>query len=756
MSETNNTEQRYLDYDGLVTVFHKIKSRFAYNNKAASDTELGLIKATTNAGVEASDIEDSDETGVNVPVQVTSDGTAFVNVPEINTDNLVDISNMDVLQVDWNKNDENSPLYVRNRTHFTEGYKIESSGEYNIDPSFRTVVWNDYVTELIPGERMQVNNWGAPIYATLIPDEADPETGLLIVEDEDNFLSAFPLTHISYIKQLDEMYIPDSIVRKGEVVNFAKDLTGHSEATEEIFTYRPTAGTTSVRDESTVIKRIKGNSLIWTQLVRNGNFADGTSAWMINNTSLSIDTDGSLKVNHLGTDSQGFSQSFYDRIPKGHKVLVVIDYKRSSATKKNLLVYLRTKSNTWDKQFVYDIADDKRRVDSVIITTSDDIVSAKDGSYPTSLIIYPFFGGTLEDYSNVYNVNVFDLTRMFGDGNEPATYAEFKEIFNKKFYPYCPPTVFNLKTTAIETVGFNLFNGEYAEVICDHTYYIGGEVASINIDGHEVVLNENRLYTPLASGNLYINGTNICVHLHHTGIRDGECATYVKNTTQLPNITKYLPHGLVGTSDIYDELVNNKIIKRWGVVDLGTLEWLNTGTNTENKRWYCAGVKDIIKPSAAAHLVEKTFCSKYKSLSANDTYLAKSGISVDINGTLHLYDSNYPNNDSKNAFIESLQGVLLYYQLLEPEIIPIDDAIQLDYYVEDFGTEKAIDNNDSAPFRADIVYQFNAVDRIRQNDINIEKLDTKIKTIESKLEYISMPMIDDMWNDIWSDIITED
>lgn len=82
MSETNNTEQCYLDYNGLVTVFHKIKSRFVYNNKVASDTELGLIKATTNIGVESSDIEPSDESGINIPVQITSDGTAFVNVPE--------------------------------------------------------------------------------------------------------------------------------------------------------------------------------------------------------------------------------------------------------------------------------------------------------------------------------------------------------------------------------------------------------------------------------------------------------------------------------------------------------------------------------------------------------------------------------------------------------------------------------------------------------------------------------------------------
>ena len=48
--------------------------------------------------------------------------------------------------------------------------------------------------------------------------------------------------------------------------NFAKDLTGVIEATPEEFTYRPSAGNKSIRDASAVIRRIKGNTVVFAQL----------------------------------------------------------------------------------------------------------------------------------------------------------------------------------------------------------------------------------------------------------------------------------------------------------------------------------------------------------------------------------------------------------------------------------------------------------------------------------------------------------
>lgn len=56
------------------------------------------------------------------------------------------------------------------------------------------------------------------------------------------------------------------------------------------------------------------------------------------------------------------------------------------------------------------------------------------------------------------------------------------------------------------------------------------------------------------------------------------------------------------------------------------------------------------------------------------------------------------------------------------EVYEFDQPFNLDYRVADFGTEEAISSQPSAPFRADIIYQFNAVDMIRQNYAEIQQL----------------------------------
>ena len=523
-------------------------------------------------------------------------------------------------------------------------------------------------------------------------------------------------------------------VKSVTAVNFANDLTGVVEATPEEFSFRPSAGDRSIRDESAVIRRIKGNTIVWNQLVRNGKYEEGTSAWSQNSSAISIDTDGSLKVQHISDNSQGVSQILYDRIPKGHKVLVVIDYKRSSATKKNLLVYLRTKSNTWDMKYVYDIADDKRRVDSVIITTTDDIVFGENNSVLASIIIYPFIGGSVEEYSNIYKVNAFDLTRMFGAGNEPTSYAEFVRIFPQAYYSYSAPVVMNMKTSAIHTVGFNQYDGESAPVIAGQTYYIGGNVQGIAFSNEvandvDVPLTNDSLYTFDSSGSIRVQGDDICVHLHHSGIKDGECAPYVDNYLMLPEVAKHFPNGMVGNADVWDEINSDEVIKRWAVVDMSTLEWSDSTVQSGAKRWYSASLVDLIKGGPDSWKIANVICSNYAPTSADDTYLGKDGVGVSKNGTILVYDSNYSNKDSKDAFIASLKGVLLYYEMGISEHLPLEEPIQLAYEIEDFGTEEALSPDSYTPFRADIVYQFNAEGRIRDNSRNIERLERKVEDI---------------------------
>lgn len=448
--------------------------------------------------------------------------------------------------------------------------------------------------------------------------------------------------------------IAEDVLETG-TTSFAKDLTGVLEATPEEFTFRPSAGDKSIRDESAVIRRIKGNTTVWEQYVRNGNFAEGTRYSTGVNTTLSNNDDGSINIVNKGTESDGISQQFVSPIPAKHKVLIVMDYKRSSTAVSNVVFYLtKSGSGIYDRSYIYSVSSDSRRVDSAILETTND----------TDLIlVYPFIRGVAGEYVTMYSYMAIDLTAVFGAGKEPTTYEEFRKYYPDAYYPYCEPELRTMRATAIETVGFNLFNGEYADLIGGKTYYIGGTDIGIltftpnGTTASEVIeLGDDRTYTPLVSGKIYSTGTDVCVHFQHSGIKDGECADYVEHMLEFPEIAKYFPDGMNGIGKVYDEINADNAIQRCGV------------------RAYEDG------------------------------------------------DENDPNviTDRTNTV----------YQLAEPIVTPIIEPIQLAYDVEDFGTEQAISPEDSAPFRADIVYQFNAEGRIRDNGRNIDKLELQVNTLD--------------------------
>ena len=85
------------------------------------------------------------------------------------------------------------------------------------------------------------------------------------------------------------------------------------------------------------------------------------------------------------------------------------------------------------------------------------------------------------------------------------------------------------------------------------------------------------------------------------------------------------------------------------------------------------------------------------------------------------------------TFKAAMQGVILYYELAEPIVTEITDSFRDYYNVADFGTEQAISNIPSAPFSADIIYQFNAVDMIREHELEITQLQTMIATMQAQL-----------------------
>lgn len=227
-----------------------------------------------------------------------------------------------------------------------------------------------------------------------------------------------------------------------------------------------------------------------------------------------------------------------------------------------------------------------------------------------------------------------------------------------------------------------------------------------------------------AYGKVYKN--DICINLSHTGYRNGEYEPYEEHTLRLGKLSKYMP--LRAIPGVYDEINANEVIKRIGVVKLKDLTWTSPNSDLLGKSIFNAKISDM-RPQGASEN-ETTYrksilCSKY-SIASNTSYDTMDDKSIFREGSAYgivIRDTTYT---TIADFIASLtDDDVVYYELTEPNEEVFDNAINLNYLANDFGTEEAIVVEDSAPFRADIIYQFNAQDRIRKNSEVIATIDSK-------------------------------
>lgn len=513
----------------------------------------------------------------------------------------------------------------------------------------------------------------------------------------------------------------NDFVRKDEAVDFATDLTGVVEATPEMFTYRPSAGDKSVRDESAVIRRIKGNTSVWNQL----SSVDGTldfykqqdlppiGYWKVytNNKEIKPSVNNgiiSIPIKE-GYEYQGLIQTV-DKLPTGTKVMIVTKVRYTYDETLGIVKLINGYGSQW--KYTTTLINSGEWLNIVNFYTTVE----KSDTYHT-------FGCRLGDVNHegimdVAQLNLYNLTQIFGAGNEPTTYEEFREYYPDAYYPYCAPEVRSMRATGVETVGFNLFDeskvfseagmtltndgwqGPVRNVyrkLWSNDFGYNGQICvymkSLAVNGspnyrvkfHYTDGTTSDTYSQLASTGTpkegfaisdngkvvdYINGyygsagevliNKLCINLSHSGVRNGEYEPYEKNTLLLPEIAKYFPDGMQGIGDVCDEIIDGLAIQRCAV-------------------------------------------------------------------------RAYEEGDENNAEVKT-DKITTVYKLSEPIYTTIDEPLQLAYKVDDFGTEKMLSDAPSAPFKADIVYQFNAEGRIRDNSRNIARLEEQLQSAKEDIQ----------------------
>lgn len=158
-----------------------------------------------------------------------------------------------------------------------------------------------------------------------------------------------------------------------------------------------------------------------------------------------------------------------------------------------------------------------------------------------------------------------------------------------------------------------------------------------------------------------------------------EYVPYTKRTLLIPSTVQDLDgYGDGVNADCYNYIDWDKkqFIKRVGKVDMGTLDYvLNEGF------FASYGLQSIIKKPINNSYIPNILAKNYETVSMY--YLSTSHptneVTVTDAGRLYAHHTEYTD---ATTFKSAMSGVMLYYELAEPEITDISDILSADNYIE--------------------------------------------------------------------------
>lgn len=218
------------------------------------------------------------------------------------------------------------------------------------------------------------------------------------------------------------------------------------------------------------------------------------------------------------------------------------------------------------------------------------------------------------------------------------------------------------------------------------------------------------------------------------GIKTTDTEGKVSERKWSETLKKYFPDGLKSAGSAFDEITPTKAVKRIGMLNLGEIDW---GQGGDNKRtsWVpdTFSLRGIAVTAPTTSEISPIRCAKYITDAAENVerQITDKTICLNKGYWIYIYDSAYE-TATPEQFKQSLQGVMLYYEMTTPEETAYDE-LNLTEQVSEGGTEEAIitEGKVSTPLRADIVYPIDAYNTIKANKTNIgtlSSLNTASKT----------------------------
>lgn len=316
-------------------------------------------------------------------------------------------------------------------------------------------------------------------------------------------------------------------------------------------------------NEGTVMGAGDGQKV--SQLVENGDFSDGTNGWEIGG-------DYSLVYNYLHIE---------------YTKNAVTNQITSIYSSNKYLINFRARSNSSTIYFLGGNINNSNYVDTWNIYSK--VYQPKQDYINSNRTLVYLYNETTDKYIDIEYITLFDLTEMFGAGNEPSTADEFAQ---------------RMGYASIEDVPYMEY-GEYSRY----------RIPLVN-ESHDVTTN---------------------IFLTKPLMKIGDVADYV-------------------------DYKRGVVVRRIGSVDMGTLSWAVQNLH------FLASVSNA-NPQAPTNL-SKCFCDRY-STSNGTAWSSVTEGKIGIYGkTLRVMDSSFTD---ATAFKESLDGIILYYELATP----VEEAISL-------------------------------------------------------------------------------
>lgn len=516
------------------------------------------------------------------------------------------------------------------------------------------------------------------------------------------------------------------------VVGSAQQLIGDTGADDTTpYLYRKTP----YASDRNYLRKLVGGSVVWNQLVGNGDFSNGTSGWESIRCSKSVDNgvltltvttsfDGSIPLLTRGTDS---GQVIGDK----YAVICDIFLPTTNITMNRLMFGLRGTpagdiyaSDSWQRCVIVEESVSTRGVFVLGVTKTVPVGDTVKVRNVMTINLTQVFGPEIADY--IYTLE----QSQTGSG---IAYLKSYGFLTEDYYTTDSGSIQSVSVSGKKVVGFNQWdeewrNGYYSygtyvssnNYVCSknacqclpNTEYYGyyGYTSSgrivisfydSNMDFIQNVFIKNENFTSPDRAryfNLYFENVmtdyanNCCINISKpTGTpKNGDYLPYTITTYILPHdtlrgiIKKDANNNLYFDGDIYK--VDGKLTRKFGIVDMGTLTWELVSTSGSNYR-FKANLYGVKIPSEQSS-VPKIICSKYMTVSPVRTYLGYTGISINNQAEqVVVCDMSYSDAET---FKIAMSGVMLVYELATP-ITTTEPAYQSLQIVDGDGTEKMVD-----------------------------------------------------------------